>query len=172
MPASTFTIAVGKWQEAKSLPHNHEEGKSEESCTKSDRWVLSLTLACDVKLFALYWKLWHLCIYSRKFDYPGSWPENQSCKNQSSHYKEEDEKKFCGHVDYPCRFMRKVSIAQVVIPHRVFAPSCHLHKAESTLLPLLPFCLSAAHSVLGIHPFSRLDVLIVPPGFSSLGMAR
>lgn len=68
--------------------------------------------------------------------------------------------------------MHKASVAQVVIPHRVFAPSCHLHKAESTLLPLLPFCLAAAHSVLGIHPFSRLDVLIVPAGFSSLGMAR
>ncbi|XP_060787903.1 aminopeptidase O isoform X3 [Neoarius graeffei] len=144
MPASTFTIAVGKWQEAKSLPHNHEEEKSEESWTKSGR---------------------------RTFDHPGSWPENQSSINQSSHYKEEDEKKFCAHVDYPCRFMCKASITQVVIPHRVFAPSCHLHKAESTLLPLLPFCLAAAHSVLGIHPFSRLDVLIVPPGFSSLGMA-
>ncbi|XP_060787902.1 aminopeptidase O isoform X2 [Neoarius graeffei] len=143
MPASTFTIAVGKWQEAKSLPHNHEEEKSEESWTKS----------------------------GRTFDHPGSWPENQSSINQSSHYKEEDEKKFCAHVDYPCRFMCKASITQVVIPHRVFAPSCHLHKAESTLLPLLPFCLAAAHSVLGIHPFSRLDVLIVPPGFSSLGMA-
>ncbi|XP_047011550.1 aminopeptidase O isoform X3 [Ictalurus punctatus] len=144
MPTSTFTIAVGKWQEAKSLPHNHEEGKSEEPCAKSDR---------------------------RNFEYPGSWPENQSCKNLSKHYKEEDEKKFCAHVDYPCRFMLKASIAQVVIPHRVLTPSCHLHKAESTLLPLLPFCLAAAHSVLGIHPFSRLDVLIVPPGFSSLGMA-
>ncbi|XP_053481022.1 aminopeptidase O isoform X2 [Ictalurus furcatus] len=143
MPTSTFTIAVGKWQEAKSLPHNHEEGKSEEPCAKSDR----------------------------NFEYPGSWPENQSCKNLSKHYKEEDEKKFCAHVDYPCRFMHKASIAQVVIPHRVLTPSCHLQKAESTLLPLLPFCLAAAHSVLGIHPFSRLDVLIVPPGFSSLGMA-
>ncbi|TTH08275.1 Aminopeptidase O [Bagarius yarrelli] len=97
MPASTFTIAVGKWQEAKSLPHNHEDLK----CEKSDGG----------------------------------------------------------------------SITQEVIPHRVFAPSCHLHKAESTLLPLLPLCLAAAHSVLGIHPFSRLDVLVVPPGFSSLGMA-
>ncbi|XP_058245337.1 aminopeptidase O isoform X2 [Hemibagrus wyckioides] len=139
MPASTFTIAVGKWQEAKSLPHNHEEVKSEEPCAKSD---------------------------CKKFDYPQSWSENQS-----SHLTEEDEKKFCAHVDYPCRFMHRGPITQAVIPHRVFAPSCHLKKAESTLVPLLPFCLAAAHSVLGIHPFSRLDVLIVPPGFSSLGMA-
>ncbi|KAM9475664.1 aminopeptidase O isoform 2-T3 [Clarias gariepinus] len=143
MPASTFTIAVGKWQEAKSLPHNQEEGKSEKTCAKLDQ----------------------------NFDYPGIWLENQSSENQGLHYKEEDKRKFCSHVDYPCRFMHQASIAQVVIPHRVFAPSCHLHKAESTLLHLLPLCLAAAHSVLGIHPFSRLDVLIVPPGFSSLGMA-
>lgn len=62
MPTSTFTIAVGKWQEAKSLPHNHEEGKSEEPCAKSDRWVISLTLACNGKLFVLYWNLWRLFI--------------------------------------------------------------------------------------------------------------
>lgn len=37
MPASTFTIAVGKWQEAKSLPHNQEEGKSEKTCAKLDQ---------------------------------------------------------------------------------------------------------------------------------------
>ncbi|XP_027023384.1 aminopeptidase O isoform X2 [Tachysurus fulvidraco] len=139
MPASTFTIAVGKWQEAKSLPHNHEEVKSEEPCAKS-----------DPKNFGSQANL---------------------VDNQSPHYKEEDEKEFCAHLDYPCRFTHRGSITQVVIPHRVFAPSCHLKKAESTLLPLLPFCLAAAHSVLGIHPFSRLDVLIVPPGFSSLGMA-
>ncbi|KAI5614025.1 aminopeptidase O [Silurus asotus] len=148
MPASTFTIAVGKWQEVKSLLCNSEEGKSEVPCTKLDH---------------------------RNFDYSGSWPENQSSKKQSPHNKEEDsktdEETFCAHVDYPCRFTHKASVTQVVIPHRVFAPSCHLNKAESILLPLLPFCLAAAYSVLGTHPFSRLDVLIVPSGFSSLGMA-
>ncbi|KAG7481214.1 hypothetical protein MATL_G00064230 [Megalops atlanticus] len=61
--------------------------------------------------------------------------------------------------------------AQAVIPHRVFAPSCLLQGAAVTLLPLLPPCLAAAHAILGVHPFPRLDVLIVPPGFSSLGMA-
>uniref|UniRef100_A0A8C9XBG3 Aminopeptidase O (putative) n=1 Tax=Sander lucioperca TaxID=283035 RepID=A0A8C9XBG3_SANLU len=39
------------------------------------------------------------------------------------------------------------------------------------VLKLLPQCLAAAHTVLGVHPFPRLDVLIVPAGFSSLGMA-
>uniref|UniRef100_A0A8C1FPM9 Aminopeptidase O (putative) n=1 Tax=Cyprinus carpio carpio TaxID=630221 RepID=A0A8C1FPM9_CYPCA len=77
----------------------------------------------------------------------------------------------CSHMDYPCRFMVSAARAQAVIPHRVFAPPCHLQKANDMVLPLLPLCLTAAHSVLGVHPFSRLDVLIVPSGFSSLGMA-
>uniref|UniRef100_A0A803SNG4 Peptidase M1 leukotriene A4 hydrolase/aminopeptidase C-terminal domain-containing protein n=1 Tax=Anolis carolinensis TaxID=28377 RepID=A0A803SNG4_ANOCA len=42
---------------------------------------------------------------------------------------------------------------------------------EEILLPLIPQCLSASYALLGTHPFSRLDVLIVPSNFSSLGMA-
>lgn len=82
-----------------------------------------------------------------------------------------DEEYICSHMDYPCRFMVGPARVQTVIPHRVFAPSCHLQKAQDMVLPLLPLCLTAAHSVLGVHPFPRLDVLIVPSGFSSLGMA-
>ncbi|XP_054842660.1 aminopeptidase O isoform X2 [Eublepharis macularius] len=77
----------------------------------------------------------------------------------------------CGHLPYPCRFQDSVAAAQVVIPHRLFAP-WHLKKScEEVLLQLIPQCLSAAYSLLGTHPFSRLDILIVPPNFSSLGMA-
>ncbi|CAL8331003.1 unnamed protein product [Arctogadus glacialis] len=51
--------------------------------------------------------------------------------------------------------------------------TCHsAAKARLGVLALLPQCLAAAHAVLGVHPFPRLDVLIVPEGFSSLGMAR
>lgn len=84
----------------------------------------------------------------------------------------DDQQYVCSHMDYPCRFMVSAARVQTVIPHRVFAPPCHLQKANDMVLPLLPLCLTAAHSVLGVHPFSRLDVLIVPSGFSSLGMAR
>lgn len=77
----------------------------------------------------------------------------------------------CSHGDYPCRFTKQRARSQREIPHRVFAPACLLQKAQM-LLNLLPQCLAAAHTVLGVHPFSRLDVLIVPAGFSSLGMAR
>ncbi|XP_036095058.1 aminopeptidase O isoform X5 [Rousettus aegyptiacus] len=77
----------------------------------------------------------------------------------------------CGHVEYPCRFQNASATTQEIIPHRVFAPMCLKGACQETLLRLIPPCLSAAHSVLGTHPFSRLDVLIVPANFPSLGMA-
>uniref|UniRef100_A0A3Q2QWW8 Aminopeptidase O (putative) n=1 Tax=Fundulus heteroclitus TaxID=8078 RepID=A0A3Q2QWW8_FUNHE len=77
----------------------------------------------------------------------------------------------CSHGDYPCRFAERSAWSQRVVPHRVFSPVCLLQKAQMGVLKLLPQCLAAAHAVLGVHPFPRLDVLIVPAGFSSLGMA-
>nr|XP_012603642.1 aminopeptidase O isoform X9 [Microcebus murinus] len=77
----------------------------------------------------------------------------------------------CGHMEYPCRFQNDSATAQEIIPHRVFAPMCLESACQETLLRLIPPCLSAAHSVLGTHPFSRLDILIVPANFPSLGMA-
>ncbi|XP_049999383.1 aminopeptidase O isoform X4 [Alexandromys fortis] len=78
----------------------------------------------------------------------------------------------CSHVEYPCRFQDASAATQEIIPHRVFAPLCLEGACQEALLCLVPPCLSAAHSVLGTHPFSRLDILIVPANFPSLGMAR
>lgn len=78
----------------------------------------------------------------------------------------------CSHVEYPCRFQDASAATQEIIPHRVFAPLCLEGACQEALLWLVPPCLSAAHSVLGTHPFSRLDILIVPANFPSLGMAR
>ncbi|KAK5932381.1 hypothetical protein CgunFtcFv8_004087 [Champsocephalus gunnari] len=77
----------------------------------------------------------------------------------------------CSHDDYPCRFTEESTRSQRVIQHRVFGPVSLLQKAQVGVLKLLPRCLAAAHTILGVHPFPRLDVLIVPAGFSSLGMA-
>ncbi|XP_048359401.1 aminopeptidase O isoform X2 [Sphaerodactylus townsendi] len=77
----------------------------------------------------------------------------------------------CGHSPYPCRFQDPVAAAQVVILHRLFAPWCLKESCEQVILQLIPRCLSAAYALLGTHPFSRLDILIVPSNFSSLGMA-
>ncbi|XP_073084869.1 aminopeptidase O isoform X3 [Manis javanica] len=78
----------------------------------------------------------------------------------------------CGHTEYPCRFQSASAATQAIIPYRVFAPESLKGACQETLLQLIPLCLSAAHSVLGTHPFSRLDLLIVPANFPSLGMAR
>ncbi|ERE80538.1 aminopeptidase O-like protein [Cricetulus griseus] len=77
----------------------------------------------------------------------------------------------CSHVEYPCRFQNAAAATQETIPHRVFAPLCLEAACQEALLWLVPPCLSAAYSVLGTHPFSRLDILIVPANFASLGMA-
>ncbi|XP_051050097.1 aminopeptidase O [Phodopus roborovskii] len=77
----------------------------------------------------------------------------------------------CSHVDYPCRFQDPSAATQDTIPHRVFAPLCLEGACREALLWLVPPCLSTAYSVLGTHPFSRLDILIVPANFPSLGMA-
>ncbi|XP_019642569.1 PREDICTED: uncharacterized protein LOC109483867 [Branchiostoma belcheri] len=58
-----------------------------------------------------------------------------------------------------------------VIPHRVFAPSIHVQQAGREFLPLIEKYLAAAYDVLGPHPLPRLDVLVVPRCFASLGLA-
>ncbi|KAM6187671.1 aminopeptidase O isoform 1-T1 [Sarcoramphus papa] len=123
MPASTFTIAVGCWQEVKQQ---------------------SFTAAIQT---------------NREFSLPSS----------QADFRWHEE--ICGHVEYPCRFQSPAARLQAVIPYRVFAPSCLMERCEEHLLQLIPQCLSAAYTTLGTHPFSRLDVLIVPSNFSSLGMA-
>lgn len=122
MPASTFTIAVGCWQEVK------------QPFTPAVQTNNEFSLPCSQADFR-----WH--------------------------------EESCGHVEYPCRFQSPAARLQRVIPYRVFAPWCLMKCCEEHLLQLIPQCLSAAYTTLGTHPFSRLDVLIVPSNFSSLGMA-
>ncbi|XP_061756529.1 aminopeptidase O isoform X1 [Nerophis ophidion] len=135
MPASTFTLAVGHWQQVtpESLHVSSRGGSSSE-----------VTF----------------------MPHPGS--GDQAPSNNSPML---DDSFPCSHGDYPCRFKERSVISQRVIPHRVFAPVSLLQKAQIGVLALLPQCLAAAHAILGVHPFPRLDVLIVPSGFSSLGMA-
>ncbi|KAM6227396.1 aminopeptidase O isoform 4-T6 [Spheniscus humboldti] len=123
MPASTFTIAVGCWQEVK-----------QQSFTAAIQTNIEFSLPSSQADFR-----WH--------------------------------EEVCGHVEYPCRFQNPAARLQAVIPYRVFAPWCLMEHCKECLLQLIPQCLSAAYTTLGTHPFSRLDVLIVPSNFSSLGMA-
>ncbi|XP_051498905.1 aminopeptidase O isoform X4 [Apus apus] len=126
MPASTFTIAVGCWQEVKQ--------QSQQSFTTAIQTNTEFSVQSSQAGFR-----WH--------------------------------EEICSHVEYPCRFQNHAARLEAVIPYRVFAPRRLMELCEEHLLQLIPQCLSAAYTTLGTHPFSRLDVLIVPSNFSSLGMA-
>ncbi|CAL1264199.1 unnamed protein product [Larinioides sclopetarius] len=54
---------------------------------------------------------------------------------------------------------------------RIFACSKLLDKAIQEFSHYITQCLQASHELLGPYPFPRIDFLIVPPSFSSLGMA-
>ncbi|KAJ0019134.1 hypothetical protein NQD34_006703 [Periophthalmus magnuspinnatus] len=158
MPASTLALAVGHWQQVTAVPpcgsYSDSAGSMDKSGTgpregssdaRGDRTTVPEFAFCHSSL--------------------------ENAEPTLPYYTgPSDDGISCCHGDYPCRFTLQQATSQREIPHRVFAPICLLQKAQ-LVLNLLPQCLATAHSVLGVHPFSRLDVLIVPAGFSSLGMA-
>ncbi|KAM9392074.1 aminopeptidase O [Pholidichthys leucotaenia] len=176
MPASTFTLAVGHWlQVTPEIPPAVEKGVN-------DRMQYGET----AKLRTNVMHVSGLGSSSGEAEKGSPRPTgsgDQTTRTLSNSSLEEEKRSVtdysgtvddgisCSHGDYPCRFTEKLAWSQRVIPHRVFSPVCLLRKAQMGVLKLLPPCLAAAHTVLGVHPFPRLDVLIVPAGFSSLGMA-
>eukprot|EP00063_Salmo_salar_P051690 XP_014026525.1 PREDICTED: aminopeptidase O isoform X3 [Salmo salar] len=165
MPASTFTLAVGCWRQATAqlstaqltLPvqgtragasHTHAGSLDLNPFTNMDHPVITSPQST--------------LVYSGLKDEKHS---ESDCSGLG------DDNFTCCHADYPCPFTDPSAWSQEVVPHRMFAPPSLLQKAQVQILPLLPGCLAAAHATLGVHPFPRLDVLIVPAGFSSLGMA-
>ncbi|XP_019733602.1 aminopeptidase O isoform X3 [Hippocampus comes] len=169
MPASTFTLAVGRWQQvpAQLLPAS-EIGRREKGDDFGELVPVSSLGGSSSKV--VKGSRLHTgreeptaCL--------GSSSSQHESVSVSDHSAMLDDGFPCSHGDYPCRFIERAVKSQRVIPHRVFAPVGLLQKAQSRILALLPRCLAAAQAVLGVHPFPRLDVLIVPAGFSSLGMA-
>ncbi|XP_067677963.1 aminopeptidase O-like [Haliotis asinina] len=57
------------------------------------------------------------------------------------------------------------------VPCRVFVPACLVPLVQQELAVYVPRCLREVYAILGPHPFQRLDILIVPHCFDSLGMA-
>ncbi|KAM7017960.1 aminopeptidase O [Tautogolabrus adspersus] len=180
MPASTFTLAVGHWCPVTAeIPSSLESGEIDTTdCSKTFKlrdWTeaelvsgLGNSTSGVVKGSP---------IHTGRGDHPTRADSVFCC---SSHEDEggskadysgmADDGISCSHGDFPCRFTEQSARSQPLLPHRVFGPRCLLHNAQM-VLNLLPQCLAAAYAVLGVHPFPRLDVLIVPAGFSSLGMA-
>ena len=77
----------------------------------------------------------------------------------------------CSHEPYPCHVRRGDS--GPLIPCRLFAPQKFIedHVDVKSLSVYVSGCLEAAYSVLGSHPFAKLDFLVPPRCFSSLGFA-
>ncbi|KAJ0067625.1 hypothetical protein NL108_008954, partial [Boleophthalmus pectinirostris] len=161
-PCQEPPVAMSTWQalvrapaECVVLMSGEEQAvPKQESSTGFLIWSYYVTMPMPASTLALAVGHWHQNAEPTPTDYTGPADDGISCS----------------HGDYPCRFTEQRAMSQRVIPHRVFAPVCLLQEAQ-LVLNLLPRCLAAAHSVLGVHPFPRLDVLIVPAGFSSLGMA-
>lgn len=183
MPASTLTLAVGQWHQVKTqIPSTEERWKDNTDCgsmaqrrDESQEWTqtevvsgLGNSIDEGVKFSSLPTgsRDWIACSDST-FRCSSLEAERLSAADFSDMVYDGI---YCSHGDYPCRFTMLCAWTQRVIPHRVFSPVCLQEKAQM-VLKLLPRCLDAAHTVLGVHPFSRLDVVIVPAGFSSLGMA-
>ncbi|XP_029960200.1 aminopeptidase O isoform X2 [Salarias fasciatus] len=183
MPASTFTLAVGHWhQVAAEIPSTVERGEKDstncgdmtEPKTESGEQAeaeaasgLGNSSGEAVKFTSLPTGRDRPTLPDSAFCYSSLEDEPLSAADHSG---TACDGIYCSHGDYPCRFTMRSAWTQRVIPHRVFSPVCLLEKAQ-TVLKLLPQCLDAAYTVLGVHPFPRLDVVIVPAGFSSLGMA-
>ncbi|XP_046561579.1 aminopeptidase O-like [Haliotis rubra] len=57
------------------------------------------------------------------------------------------------------------------VPCRVFVSECMVPLVQQELAVYVPRCLREVYAILGPHPFQRLDILVVPCCFDSLGMA-
>ncbi|XP_074526582.1 aminopeptidase O isoform X2 [Halichoeres trimaculatus] len=167
MPASTFTLAVGHWCQVTAdispcmesgVMDRVDWGKTAKSQAQDGGWTEAESLSGLGSSTSGVVKDSHLQTGRDEGI------SETDCSGMA------DDSISCSHGDYPCRFAEQLARSQRVIPHRVFGPVCLLHNAQM-VLKLLPRCLAAAYVVLGVHPFPRLDVLIVPAGFSSLGMA-
>nr|XP_054764615.1 aminopeptidase O-like [Lytechinus pictus] len=100
------------------------------------------------------------------------WRSNQKHLFSLAERKVENEGKIrqerCNHDEWPCRIG---CYNQPIIPSRIIAPPSLYEAAVKEFASYLPKCLYAVFSLLGPHPFSRLDLLILPRCFASLGLA-
>ncbi|XP_071339515.1 aminopeptidase O isoform X2 [Trachinotus anak] len=187
MPASTFTLAVGHWcQVTAEIPLALERRVTDRAdCGKTAKpWAGSGSVELTEAEFVSGHGSSSSEVVKGSSLQAGS-GDQTTCSDSTFSYASLEDEGFsvtdysgtvdggvsCSHGDYPCRFTERSARSQRVIPHRVFGPVSLLQKAQMGVLKLLPRCLAAAHAVLGVHPFPRLDILIVPAGFSSLGMA-
>ncbi len=73
------------------------------------------------------------------------------------------------HDPYPCHIDR--GDIGPTIPCRLIGPDNLVHQVRDQWKIYLPACLEAAHSLLGPHPFKKLDIVILPRSYSGLGLS-
>ncbi|CAE1230477.1 C9ORF3 [Acanthosepion pharaonis] len=101
----------------------------------------------------------------------GQWQILTICESESlvNDKREKWVPDFCSSSHHSC----SVNFSQhPILPCRVFAPKSLLAQVEAEFQHYLPKCLAEMHNVFGPHPFCRLDILLVPSCFESLGMAN
>ncbi|KAJ8039978.1 Aminopeptidase O [Holothuria leucospilota] len=74
----------------------------------------------------------------------------------------------CYHEPWPCRIN---CTSEPVIPAYIYSPKSVQRAAITEFMTKVPQFLAAAFKILGPHPFSRLDFVIMPHCFASLGLA-
>ncbi|XP_076029632.1 aminopeptidase O-like [Oratosquilla oratoria] len=95
--------------------------------------------------------------------------DKQMDKNVYNIYESENsQNRTCCHYEYPCHMSRK--------DYGPFLSTCLVYPlsvepAVQALVKHLPYCLAAAYYLLGVHPFQRLEVVVLPRCFTSLGLA-
>ncbi|XP_072137734.1 aminopeptidase O isoform X2 [Mobula birostris] len=174
-PCQEPPVAMATWQASIWAPNDTVVLVSGENCAEPhqagafSKWFYYVTMPMPASTFTLAVGFWlevkHEHTFESHLQSPFSSSSNFINKNSSVSVTT------CDHPAYPCRFQNPLAQVQDCIPHRVFAPDSLKLRSQEFLLPLLAQCLSAACCILGTHPFCRVDVLVVPAGFSSLGMA-
>ncbi|XP_059825844.1 aminopeptidase O isoform X3 [Hypanus sabinus] len=174
-PCQEPPVAMATWQASILAPTDTVVLMSGENCAEPhqagafSKWFYYVTMPMPASTFTLAVGFWLEVKHEHIFE-----SHLQSSLSSSSNFINKNpsvSKATCDHPAYPCRFQNPLAQVQDCIPHRVFAPDCLNLRSQEFLLPLLAPCLSAACRILGTHPFCRVDVLVVPAGFSSLGMA-
>lgn len=68
-------------------------------------------------------------------------------------------------------YWKKKTILDINVHCQIFAPTILFDKAIEQFSSYISHCLNSAQHYLGPYPFPRIDILFVPRGFGSLGMA-
>ena len=73
------------------------------------------------------------------------------------------------HEPYPCHI--QVGNFSPLLPTRLIGPEPLVQRAFQLWKDYIPACLESAYQLLGPHPFTKLDIVIVPRCYSGLGLA-